>query len=185
MVDVLAGCGLWMGSGETCDTPGLVRDCGDVCYGGVSPAQVIDGSADVGYWRARAEQAEAMAAQLRQEKAELNARVAALAAEVDRLHETVTTLSGLLFGVSSEKRAPAARGSRASAGEDGAGEHRPHGARKRGQRPGAPGHGRRRQWRLETEERIIDWEAGSGAAPAAGPIMSSPAPRTVSRPTGG
>ncbi len=138
-----------------------------MCYGGVSPAQAIDGSADVGYWRARAGQAEAMAAQLRQEKAELNARVAALAAEVDRLHEAVTTLSGLLFGSSSEKRAPAAGGS-AGAGEDSAGGHRPHGARKRGQRPGAPGHGRRGYAHLETEERIIDLEEQQRCCPCCG-----------------
>jgi uncharacterized protein YlxW (UPF0749 family) len=105
----------------------------------MSPVQAIDGSADLACWRARAERAEAAAARLRQENSELNARVAALSAEVGRLQEAVTTLSGLLFGASSEKRAPAARG---GAGEDGAGG-RSHGARRRGQRPGGPGHGRR------------------------------------------
>ena len=119
----------------------------------MSPGQVIDGSADLACWRARAERAEAAAARLRQENSELNARVAALSAEVGRLQEAVTTLSGLLFGASSEKRAAAARG----AGEDGAGG-RPHGARRRGQRPGAPGHGRRSYAHLETEERVIDLE---------------------------
>src|SRR6266852_6351415 len=76
----------------------------------MSPAQAIDGSADLACWRARAERAEAAAVRLRQENAELNARVAALSAEVGRLQEAVTALSGLLFGTSSEKRAPAARG---------------------------------------------------------------------------
>jgi len=121
----------------------------------MSPAQAIDGSADLACWRARAERAEAAAARLRQENSELNARVAALSAEVGRLQEAVTTLSGLLFGTSSEKRAPAARGG--GAGEDGAGG-RSHGARRRGQRPGAPGHGRRSYAHLETEERVIDLE---------------------------
>ena len=121
----------------------------------MSPAQVIDGSADLACWRARAERAEAAAARLRQENSELNARVAALSAEVGRLLEAVTTLSGLLFGTSSEKRAPAARGG--GAGEDGAGG-RSHSARRRGQRPGAPGHGRRSYAHLETEERVIDLE---------------------------
>lgn len=120
----------------------------------MSPAQVIDGSADLA-WRARAERAEAAAARLRQENSELNARVAALSAEVGRLQEAVTTLSGLLFGTSSEKRAPAARGG--GADEDGAGG-RPDGARRRGQRPGARGHGRRSYAHLETEERVIDLE---------------------------
>jgi transposase len=121
----------------------------------MSPAQAIDGSADLACWRARAERAEAAAARLRQENSELNARVAALSAEVGRLQEAVTTLSGLLFGTSSEKRAAAARGG--GAGEDGAGGRSP-GARGRGQRPGAPGHGRRRYAHLETEERVIDLE---------------------------
>ena len=120
----------------------------------MSPAQAMDGSADLACWRARAERAEAAAARLRQENSGLNARVAALSAEVGRLQEAVTTLSGLLSGTSSEKRAPAARG---GVGEDGAGG-RSHGARRRGQRPGAPGHGRRSYAHLETEERVIDLE---------------------------
>jgi len=120
----------------------------------MSPGQAIDGSADLACWRARAERAEAAAARLRQENSELNARVAALSAEVGRLQEAVTTLSGLLFGTSSEKRAAAARG---GGGEDGAGGRSP-GARRRGQRPGAPGHGRRSYAHLETEERVIDLE---------------------------
>jgi transposase len=119
------------------------------------PAQAIDGSADLACWRARAERAEAAATRLRQENSELNARVAALSAEVGRLQEAVTTLSGLLFGTSSEKRVPVSRGG--GAGEDGAGG-RSDGARRRGQRPGAPGHGRRSYAHLETEERVIDLE---------------------------
>src|SRR2546421_11732492 len=103
----------------------------------MSPAQAIDGSADLACWRARAERAEAAAARLRQENSELNARVAALSAEVGRLQEAVTTLSGLLFGTSSEKRAPAARG---GAGGESAGRRRP-GAGGRGGRAGGPGAG--------------------------------------------
>ena len=126
---------------------------------------MIDEDAEVGYWRARAGQAEAAAAQLRQENSELNARVAALSAEVGRLQEAVTTLSGLLFGSSSEKRAPAARG---GAGEDGAGGQPARGARRRGQRPGAPGHGRRSYAHLETEERVIDLEPEKRCCPCCG-----------------
>src|SRR6266566_7381355 len=73
--------------------------------------------------------------------------------------------SGLLFGTSSEKRAPAARGG--GAGEDGAGG-RSHGARRRGQRPGAPGHGRRSYAHLETEERVIDLEPEERCCPRCG-----------------
>jgi len=121
----------------------------------MSSAQVIDGSADLASWRARAGRAEAAAARLRQENSELNARVAALSAEVSRLQEAVTTLSGLLFGTSSEKRAPASR----DEGQDDAGGRSPA-AHGRGQRPGAPGHGRRSYAHLETEERVIDLEPG-------------------------
>jgi transposase len=123
----------------------------------MSPAQVVDGSADLACWRARAERAEAAAARLRQENSELNARVAALSAEVGRLQEAVTTLSGLLFGTSSEKRAAGTRGGAGEDGADGPGGRSP-GARRRGQRPGAPGHGRRSYAHLETEERVIDLE---------------------------
>ena len=122
---------------------------------------VIDEDADAGYWRARAERAEArageleaVAAALRAERAGLTARVAELAGQVDRLQESVTTLSGLLFGSSSEKGGwPSGRNGRAGGG-------RPGGAGKRGQRPGGPGHGRRDHSHLETEERVIDVEAG-------------------------
>ena len=66
----------------------------------------------------------------------------------------MTTLSGLLFGSSSEKGGSPSRRN----GRDGAG--RPGGAGKRGQRPGGPGHGRRDHSHLETEERVIDVDAG-------------------------
>ena len=122
---------------------------------------VIDEDADVGYWRARAGRAEARvaeleaaAAALRADKAGLNARVAELAGQVVRLQESVTTLSGLLFGSSSEKGGSPSRRN----GREGAA--RPGGAGKRGQRPGGPGHGRRDHSHLETEERFIDVEAG-------------------------
>jgi transposase len=127
----------------------------------VFPVPVIDEDADVGYWRARAGRAktrvaelEAATAALRADKAGLTARVAELAGQVARLQESVTTLSGLLFGSSSEKGGSPSRRN----GRDGAG--RPGGAGKRGQRPGRPGHGRRDHSHLETEERVIDVDAG-------------------------
>jgi transposase len=120
----------------------------------VPSVPVIDEEADVGYWRARAEQAEALVVELRAENAGLNERVAELAGRVTGLQESVTTLSGLLFGSSSEKGGSPLRGG----GGDGSG--RPAGAGKRGQRPGRPGHGRRDRSHLETVERVIDVEAG-------------------------
>ena len=121
---------------------------------------MIDEDADVGYWRARAGRAEARVAELeaataalRADKAGLTTRVAELAGQVAELQESVTTLSGLLFGSSSEK------GGSPSRGNGRAGSDRP-GAGKRGQRPGRPGHGRRDRSQLETEERVIDVDAG-------------------------
>ena len=143
----------------------------------MSPAQAIDGSADLACWRARAERAEAAAARLRQENSELNARVAALSAEVGRLQEAVTTLSGLLFGTSSEKRAAAARGGGAA-----------RTARAEGRMVRADGGSvlaRRgtagavmRTWRPRNASST--WNRRSGAARAAGPGTSSSAPRTAS-----
>jgi transposase len=121
---------------------------------GCVPAPVIDEDVAVGYWRARAERAEALVAELRAENAGLNARVAELAGQVARLQESVTTLSGLLFGASSEKGGSPLR----RTGREG--RDRPGGAGKRGQRPGGPGHGRRDYSHLETVERVIDVEAG-------------------------
>ena len=115
---------------------------------------MIDEDVEAGYWRARTERAEALVAELRAENAGLTARVAELAGQVDRLQESVTTLSGLLFGSSSEKGGSPARGNGRADGD------RPGGAGKRGQRPGRPGHGRRDHSHLETEERVIDVEAG-------------------------
>ena len=118
------------------------------------PAPVIDEDVDAGYWRARAGRAEALVAELRAENAGLSARVAELAGQVAALQESVTTLSGLLFGSSSEKGGSPGRGTGREGGD------RPGGAGKRGQRPGRPGHGRRDYAHLETEERVIDVDAG-------------------------
>jgi transposase len=118
------------------------------------PVPVIDEDVEAGYWRARAERAEARAGKLEAERDELSARVAELAGQVAALQESVTTLSGLLFGASSEK------GSSGLPGTGRQGGDRPGGAGRRGQRPGRPGHGRRDYSHLETDERIIDVDAG-------------------------
>jgi transposase len=146
---------------------------------------VADVEADAGYWRARAEGAEARLAMAAAEKAELNARVVELSQQVTLLTEQVATLSGMLFGVSSEKKARDQAGDdHGGAGADAAGQagdgqrgpgmpkrgQRGPGMPKRGQRRGGAGHGRRDYSHLETEERIIDLEgderccAGCGKA---------------------
>jgi transposase len=121
---------------------------------GCVTAPVIDEDVEAGYWRARAGRAEALVAELRAENAGLTARVAELAGQAARLQESVTTLSGLLFGSSGEKGGSPLRRTGREGGD------RPGGAGKRGQRPGGPGHGRRDYSHLETEERVIDVEAG-------------------------
>src|SRR5512135_2977520 len=98
-----------------------------VCAGSCVSRAGDDEDADVGYWRARAGRAEARVteleaatAALRADKAGLTARVAELAGQVARLQESVTTLSGLLFGASSEKGgSPARRNGRDGAGRTG------------------------------------------------------------------
>jgi hypothetical protein len=85
-------------------------------------APVIDEDVAAGYWRARAGRAEALVAELRADKAGLNERVAELAGQVARLQESVTTLSGLLFGSSSEKGgSPLRRTGREGGGRPGGG----------------------------------------------------------------
>jgi transposase len=118
-------------------------------------------------WRDRALRAEAQVERLLADKAALNARVVELAGQVDRLSETVATLSGLLFGSSSEKGASRSGAGAGAAGDavdggSGGGPGGGPGARtgKRGQRRGAPGHGRRSYVHLETEEHIFDVDPG-------------------------
>ena len=121
-------------------------------------AATAGADADVALWRARALRAEALAEQLSADKAALNARVAGLAAQVEQLTQTVATLSGLLFGASSERkppRQPGGSGDDNGGGGGDSGQGRP-GRGKRGQRTGARGHGRRPYAHLETEERFID-----------------------------
>ena len=121
---------------------------------------VIDEDADVGYWRARAGRAGARVAELEAAVAVLQAENAGLTARVAELQESVTTLSGLLFGSSSEKGGSPSRRNGRGGDDGGDGGVRPGGSRKRGQRPGGPGHGRRDRSQLETEERVIDVDAG-------------------------
>ena len=110
---------------------------------------------DVAFLRARVRELEVENGALRGDKAELGRRVAELAGQVAELRESVTTLSGLLFGSSSEKGSPGPKGPGRG---HGGGEGQPAG--KRGQRCGGRGHGRRDNSYLETAERVIDVDAG-------------------------
>jgi transposase len=107
---------------------------------------VIGDAADVEYWRVRAQRAEGQVA-------ELGVRVA-------ELSEQVAVLSRMLFGRSSEKVSPIPdRG--AETGEPDRPDtwgprDRDEPERKRGQRPGGKGHGRRDYSHLDTREEIHD-----------------------------
>jgi transposase len=107
---------------------------------------VIGDAADVAYWRARAEQAEG--------------QVAKLDARVAELSEQVAVLSRMLFGRSSEKTNPVPdQGGQAGEPDrpDTRGARgRDEPERKRGQRPGSKGHGRRDYSHLDTREEIHD-----------------------------
>jgi transposase len=107
---------------------------------------VVDDAADVAYWRVRAERAEGQVA-------ELDVRVA-------ELSEQVAVLSRMLFGRSSEKTNPipdqgGQAGGPARSDARGPGD-RNEPERKRGQRPGSKGHGRRDYSHLDTREEIHD-----------------------------
>ena len=73
----------------------------------------------------------------------MNEQVAGLAAQVEQLTQTVATLTGILFGDSSEKKKPPRQPDGRDGDDDGDGvQGRGPGRRNRGQRTGAPGHGR-------------------------------------------
>jgi hypothetical protein len=149
-----------------------------------------DGVADVAYWRARAERAEALAAEsggraaraeARAERAE--ARVAELGEQVGRtearaeqaearateLGEQVALLSRLLFGPSSEKTRPGRGGGAGEPETPDAAAGGGSGRRgRRGQRPGGKGHGRRDYSRLETREETHDVPPEARVCPRCG-----------------
>jgi transposase len=130
---------------------------GLILLAGVVPVtlSVTADERDVAFLRARVRELEVENGALRGDKAELGRRVTELAGQVAELRESVTTLSGLLFGSSSEKGSPGPTGPGRG---HGGGEGQPAG--KRGQRCGGRGHGRRDNSYLETEERVIDVDAG-------------------------
>jgi transposase len=147
-----------------------------------------DGVTDVAYWHARAERAEARAAELGEQvtqaqaraeraqarAAELGARVAQAEGRAERaearaaeLGEQVAVLSRMLFGPSSEKKKEKPRPAPGEAGEAGGGEGE-GGPRRRGRRPGSKSHPRRDYSGLETREEIHDVPPEARACPACG-----------------
>ena len=113
---------------------------------------------EVERWRAEAER-------LAGENAALRARVGELEGQVAALMERVATLSRLAFGKSSEKK-PKRAGSEPSEGEQTADDS--DATRRRGQRPGSAGHGRRDYSHLPTTEVLHDVPAAERSCPRCG-----------------
>jgi transposase len=116
---------------------------------------VTDDATEVAYWRERAVRAEA-------QLTEAEERLAVAETRISELAEQVAVLSRMLFGRSSEKAGPGGSGDDGPAdpapGPAGPGPGGP--ARRRGQRPGSKGHGRRDYSGLQTREEIHDVPAG-------------------------
>ena len=126
-------------------------------------APVCPGSAadEAVFWRGRAES-------LAAENATLARTVAVQREQITALKQRVVTLSRILFGTSSEKGEPG--GPEAGGGDDsrGDGGQAGEGSRRRGQRPGSAGHGRRRHEHLEAEEQVHDVPEGERRCPRCG-----------------
>jgi transposase len=124
----------------------------------VSPSLVVDAVAEVAYWRERAERAETRLAEVEAGLAEAGERFVAAETRMSELSEQVAVLSRMLFGRSSEKtRLTPDRGGEAAESdrpETRRGLDGPQ--RRRGQRPGSQGHGRRDYSHLDTREEVHD-----------------------------
>lgn len=138
-----------------------------VRYAGVEP----DADAEAVYWRGEAERWRAEAERHRVRVAELEGQVAALV-------EKVATLARMLFGKRSEKtKKPDSAGEGEGSsndgdggpgGDGGDGDGPGPGRRRRGQRPGSRGHGRRDYSHLHTEERVYDVPEAERVCPQCG-----------------
>ncbi|MGC8513299.1 MAG: hypothetical protein ACP5P1_09750, partial [Acidimicrobiales bacterium] len=117
--------------------------------------------AGLGRWRTKARRLAADEKRLVAELAASKARVVELEGQLIAATEKIATLSKLCFGTSSEKKGKE-KSEPGGAGRDASGEpadpSRPPdgGRRRRGQRPGSTGHGRRDYSGLETEEVFHD-----------------------------
>ncbi len=92
--------------------------------------------------------------------------LAAQREQITALKQRLVTLSRMMFGTSSEKGRP---GKPQGGGDDSpGGAGRPAGGRRRGQRPGSAGHGRRRHEHLDAEEQVHDLPEGERRCPRCG-----------------
>lgn len=133
-------------------------------------------AADVGYWRERAEAAEARCARLEADNTEARRENAELRQRLDRVCEQLATVQRMVFGTSSERGSDGGRA--AAEAPDGQGKDEPDHddgqaqgqdeRRRRGQRPGAPGPRRRDYSGLPTIEIEYDLPEGQGCCPDCG-----------------
>jgi len=126
--------------------------------GDVSSSLVVDAVAEVAYWRERAERAETRLAEVEAGLAEAGERFVAAETRMSELSEQVAVLSRMLFGRSSEKtRLTPDRGGEAAESDRPETRRDLDGPeRKRGQRQGSKGHGRRDYSHLDTREEVHD-----------------------------
>ena len=136
---------------------------------------------EAAFWRERAEPLEAQNTRLAGENVRLEAENATLAATVAAqqeqsaaLKQRVVTLSRMLFGTSSEKDGAGKRQAGGQAADAGGGDDAPAGdggaagGRRRGQRPGSAGHGRRRMSTWRPREQVHDIPEGERRCPRCG-----------------
>ena len=120
-------------------------------------------------WRCRAEFWEAEAGRLAAENTTLAATVGALRQQVEALRQRVVMLNRMLFGSSGEKHCAGKRdGGTCDAGDGGSGGGGAPAGRRRGQRPGSAGHGRRQHGHLDAEEQVHDLPEGERRCPRCG-----------------
>ncbi|MDA8286363.1 MAG: IS66 family transposase [Actinomycetota bacterium] len=103
----------------------------------------------------------------------LEHRVVELKAELDAANEKIATLAKLCFGTKSEKRRTTTGAEGEGAGAAAAGHSAEPSApgderRRRGQRPGSAGHGRRDYAELEEEEVVHDLDEDERVCPVCG-----------------
>jgi transposase len=137
----------------------------------IAPACSRSAAAEAVSWRDRAELLAAENARLAAQNTTLAGTVAAQREQIAALKQRVVTLSRMLFGTSSEKGdpgKPGAGGQPAGGGDDSRPGCGRAGGRRRGQRPGSAGHGRRRHERLDPEEQVHDIPGGERRCPRCG-----------------
>src|SRR6266568_3806754 len=141
-------------------------------YSMIASACSRSATTEAAFWRERAERLAAENARLAAQNTTLAGTVAAQREQLAALKQRLVTLSRMRFGTSSERSDPGRPGVGGRPGGGGddsraAGSGRA-GGRRRGQRPGSAGHGRRRHEHLDAEEQVHDIPGGERCCPRCG-----------------